>query len=79
MAGALLFLGARAFITSVRPQFIILATPGSILRAVVTAGLMGLVASILPARRLAKLEPATAYRGAEDDRTGVPGAQEPLP
>ena len=63
MAGALLFLGGRAFITSVRPQFIILATPGSIVRAVVTAVLMGLVASVLPARRLAKLEPATAYRG----------------
>ena len=63
VAGALFFVGGRAFITSVRPQFIILATPGSIARAVVTAVLMGLVASILPARRLAGLEPAVAYRG----------------
>lgn len=63
VAGALFFLGGRAFITSVRPQFIILATPGSIARAVITAVLMGLVASILPARRLAGLEPAVAYRG----------------
>ena len=63
MAGALLFLGGRAVIPSVRPQFIILATPGSILRAVVAAVLMGLVASVLPARQLAKLEPASAYRG----------------
>jgi len=63
VAGALFFVGGRAFITSVRPQFIILATPGSIARAMVTAVLMGLVASILPARRLAGLEPAVAYRG----------------
>lgn len=63
VAGALLFVGGRAFITSVRPQFVILATPQSIGRAVGAAILMGLVASVLPARRLAKLEPATAYRG----------------
>ena len=63
VAGGLLFLGGRAFITSVRPQFIILATPGSVSRAVIAAVLMGLVASVLPARRLAGLEPATAYRG----------------
>lgn len=63
VAGVLLFIAGRAFITSVRPQFIILATPGSISRAVAAAVLMGLVASVLPARRLAKLEPATAYRG----------------
>jgi putative ABC transport system permease protein len=63
LAGGLLFLGGRAFITSVRPQFIILATAGSVSRAVVAAVLMGLVASVLPARRLAGLEPATAYRG----------------
>ena len=63
VAGGLLFLGGRAFITSVRPQFVILATPGNVGRAVVAAVLMGLVAAVLPARRLAKLEPATAYRG----------------
>jgi putative ABC transport system permease protein len=63
VAGALLFTGGRAYITSVRPQFIILATPGSVARAVIAAVFMGLAASILPARRLAKLEPATAYRG----------------
>lgn len=63
VTGALLFVGGRAFITSVRPQFIILATPGSMGRAVGAAILMGLVASVVPAHRLAKLEPATAYRG----------------
>jgi putative ABC transport system permease protein len=63
VAGALLFLAGRAVIASVRPQFVILATPDSIGRAVAAAVLMGLVASVLPARRLAKLEPAAAYRG----------------
>lgn len=62
-AGGVLFLAARAIINSARPQFVILATPGSIGRAVAAAILMGLVAAVLPARRLAKLEPATAYRG----------------
>jgi len=63
VTGGVLFLAARTFINSVRPQFVILATPGNVGRAVVAAVLMGLVAAVLPARRLAKLEPATAYRG----------------
>ena len=63
VAGGLLFVAGRAYINAVRPQFVILATPGNVGRAVAAAVLMGLVAAILPARRLAKLEPATAYRG----------------
>ncbi len=62
-AGGLLFVAGRAYITTVRPQFIILASPGCVGRAVVAALLMALVAAIVPARRLARLEPATAYRG----------------
>jgi ABC-type antimicrobial peptide transport system permease subunit len=41
---------------------LLLASTGSIGRAVAAALLMGLVAAIVPARRLARLEPATAYR-----------------
>ena len=63
VSGGLLFVAGRAYITSVRPQFVILASPGSVGRAVVAALLMALVAAIVPARRLARLEPATAYRG----------------
>jgi putative ABC transport system permease protein len=62
VTGGLLFLAGRAYISWVRPQFIILASPGSLGRAVVASVLMGLVAAALPARRLARLEPATAYR-----------------
>jgi ABC-type antimicrobial peptide transport system permease subunit len=62
-AGGLLFLGGRAVIGSVRPQFVILASTGSVARAVAAALVMGLVAAVVPARRLAHLEPASAYRG----------------
>lgn len=62
-AGGVLFLAGRALITSVRPQFVVLATGGGIARAVGAALLMGAVAAIVPARRLARLAPATAYRG----------------
>ena len=61
--GGLLFLAGRAYITWVRPQFAIVATPGGIGRVVAAGVLMGIVAAVLPARRLARLEPATAYRG----------------
>lgn len=63
VAGGLFFLGARFLITTLRPQFVVLATTGSVTRAIVAALLMGLAAAILPARRLTRLEPATAYRG----------------
>ncbi len=63
VAGAGLFLAARAVIASLRPQFVILATSQSVGRAVAAALLMGVIASVVPARRLARLEPAAAYRG----------------
>lgn len=62
-AGGLLFVAGRAVIGWSRPQFVILASAGSIGRAVAAALLMGLVAAVVPARRLARLEPASAYRG----------------
>ena len=63
IAGGLLFLAGRALITSARPQFAVVATAGSAARAVGAALLMAVVAAILPAYQLSRLEPATAYRG----------------
>ena len=62
LAGALFFLGGRGLITWVRPQFSVVLTQASVLRAVGAAALMGLVAAVVPARRLATLDPASAYR-----------------
>ncbi len=62
-AGGALFVAGRAVIGWARPQFVILASPGSIGRAAAAALIMGLVAAVVPARRLARLEPATAYGG----------------
>lgn len=62
VTGGLLFLAGRTYISWVRPQFVIVATPASLGRAIAAGVLMGLVAAALPARRLARLEPASAYR-----------------
>lgn len=63
IAGGLLYVVGRAVIVAARPQFAIVATAGNVGRALVAALLMGLVACVVPARRLIRLEPATAYRG----------------
>lgn len=63
LAGSVLFIAGRAIITSVRPQFSVVLTAGVAARAIGAAVLMALVASVLPVRRLARIEPATAYRG----------------
>lgn len=63
VAGAGLFVVGRWLIASVRPQFAIVLSPGIVARAAGVAVLMGLVAAVLPARRLVRLDPATAYRG----------------
>ena len=63
-AGGLLFLVGRAVITWARPQFVILATTRQHAGAPSPpAVLMGAARRRLPARRLARLEPAVAYRG----------------
>jgi putative ABC transport system permease protein len=63
VAGGLLYVAGRAVIVAARPQFAIVATAGNVGRALIAALLMGLVACVVPARRLIRLEPATAYRG----------------
>lgn len=63
VTGAAFFLAGRGLILWTRPQFAIVLTPTIVIRVVVAALAMGLVAAIIPARRLARLDPATAYRG----------------
>jgi putative ABC transport system permease protein len=62
VAGWMLFVGGRWLIVSSRPQFAVILTGGAVLRAAIAALAMALLAAIVPARRLAKLEPAVAYR-----------------
>jgi putative ABC transport system permease protein len=63
VAGGALFTGSRLLIQWARPQFDVVVTSGSVGRVGVAALLMAAAASVVPARRLAKLEPAVAYRG----------------
>jgi putative ABC transport system permease protein len=60
--GAFFFVG-RGIISALRPQFAIVLTPMVVAQAIFAALVMGLVAAIMPSRRLARLDPATAYRG----------------
>lgn len=62
-AGTVFFLAGRGLISMVRPQFAIVLTPAIVIRAFVAAIAMGLIAAVLPARRLARVDPTTAYRG----------------
>jgi putative ABC transport system permease protein len=64
LAGVLLFVAGRTLIAETRPQFSIVLTTGGITRAALAAVVMALVAAVIPARRLAKLDPAVAYRSA---------------
>ena len=63
VAGFVLFALGRAAITTARPGFTILLTPGAALRAVGAAVVMGTLAAVIPAHRLTRLDPAVAYRG----------------
>lgn len=60
--GFTLFFGARVLIFELRPQFSVVLTPGGITVAVVAAVLMALLASVVPAHRVASVEPAVVYR-----------------
>jgi len=62
-AGAVFFVAGRGLIAMVRPQFAIVLTPTIVVRAVAAAIAMGLIAAVMPARRLARVDPSTAYRG----------------
>jgi putative ABC transport system permease protein len=61
-AGWMFFAAGRWLIIASHPQFSVLLTTGAVGRAVVAALAMALLAAVVPARRLATLEPAVAYR-----------------
>jgi putative ABC transport system permease protein len=61
-AGLVLFVAGRLLIVTTRPQFTVALTSGAVSRAAVAALAMALVAAVIPARRLAALEPTAAYR-----------------
>ena len=63
-AGGLLLVVGRALLGWARPQFEVVITSGLLVQAIGAAPVMALLAAIVPARRLARLDPATAYRGA---------------
>jgi putative ABC transport system permease protein len=62
-AGLVLFVVGRSVIVTARPQFAVVLTGGSLARAAGAAAAMAAVAAVVPARRLARLDPAVAYRG----------------
>ncbi|MCU1354631.1 MAG: hypothetical protein JWM89_49 [Acidimicrobiales bacterium] len=61
-AGALFFWVGRRALTSLRPQFAITVTAHSVGIVLLLAIVMALAATALPARRLAAVEPAAAFR-----------------
>jgi putative ABC transport system permease protein len=63
LAGVALLLAGREVIVTVRPQFDVAVTAAALIRAAGAALLMALLAAVVPAHRLARLDPATAYRG----------------
>jgi putative ABC transport system permease protein len=63
-AGWVLFLAGRAVLAASRPQFAVVLTSGAVGRAALAALAMALIAGVIPARRLAGVEPAAAYRSA---------------
>ena len=63
-AGGLLLAAGRLLLGWARPQFEVVITGGMLTQAVGAALAMALLAAILPAHRLARQDPATAYRGA---------------
>jgi len=62
-AGAAFFILGRELITTVRPQFAIVLTSTAVARVVTVSVVMGIVAAVLPASRLVRLDPSTAYGG----------------
>jgi ABC-type antimicrobial peptide transport system permease subunit len=57
------FVAAAKLVSELRPQFRADLSPGLVIVVLVLAGAMSVVAAILPARYLGKLDPATVYRG----------------
>ena len=61
-AGLVLTVAGRALVAAWRPQFPILITGGTLLQTALAAAAMAVLAAWLPARRLAHLDAASAFR-----------------
>ncbi|HEX7747022.1 MAG TPA: ABC transporter permease [Micromonosporaceae bacterium] len=64
VAGSGLVYGVRALLALWRPQFPVILTPAAFGYAAAAGLAMAVVAGLLPAARLARLDPATAFRSA---------------
>jgi putative ABC transport system permease protein len=62
LVGGALFLLGRAVLAEIRPQFSVVLTGSVLLRTLGAALLMGVLASVVPSRRVATEEPAMVYR-----------------
>ncbi len=62
VGGVMFMMGVRV-LGWLRPQFEVAASAETVLKVVVSAMAMGAVASLVPARRMNAMEPATAFRG----------------
>lgn len=62
-AGYLIFRGASRLVTSLRPQMWVQVSWAELGVASVAAALMAVLAAIIPTRRVARLDPASVYRG----------------
>jgi len=64
VVGVGFFAAGSALLHATRPQFAIVISTASLARVLVVAVVMGLVATLVPARHLAAMEPAHAFKGA---------------
>lgn len=63
LAGFVLFAVASQVLVSLRPQFPSSLTFGAVAGVVISVGVMALFAAIVPTQRVARLDPASVYRG----------------
>jgi putative ABC transport system permease protein len=63
VAGGVFYAGGSALLGRLRPEFAIATTSTSLARVVGAAVVMGCLATFIPARRLAAMEPAAAFKG----------------
>jgi putative ABC transport system permease protein len=64
VAGSGLVYAVQALLALLRPQFTVILTPAAFGYAFAAGLAMAIVAGVLPASRLARLDPATAFRSA---------------
>lgn len=62
VVGLVLLGGIALIVSALAPQVSLLVTAGDLLEATLITLVIGVLASLFPARRLAKVEPATVYR-----------------